>query len=413
MKMMKAIVAHYQWSYLGGRELVSGSVVKALLEKGYEVAIASAFGFKREIYEKWFQITLRNARVYRLLPEIFSRLGIYSWLGFHTLLRKVIMKERPDIVFIDDELYGPISKMRKKIGFKIIEYIHFPYHMLHYALGLKKTDISSEHRDVFKKYLSDTRMRFIKYKKGFRRYYFMLWLKLFEKIARDNPFETADAVVTNSKYIAKLIRLLWGEYPLILHPPVTIKEFESYGQKSFEERDDAVVMIGRISPEKRILDAINALALTNIKPILRVIGQLSPEGKSYKKLLEKKAKKTGIQIEFYPNVPRKILAKIVSASKIFVHTAIGEHFGIAVVEGMAGGCPVIVHRSGGPFEDIIDYGKYGLSYNSLGELAEYIDRLLTNKGTWNYYHKRSLKRALAFSEKAFTQRFFNLIKIIF
>ena len=68
------------------------------------------------------------------------------------------------------------------------------------------------------------------------------------------------------------------------------------------------------------------------------------------------------------------------------------HFGIAVVEGMAAGCPVIVHKSGCPYEDIIDRGYYGLVYQTIEELAEKIDKLMQPE-SWKYYHNLSLKRA--------------------
>lgn len=39
--------------------------------------------------------------------------------------------------------------------------------------------------------------------------------------------------------------------------------------KPFEERDNAMVMVGRISPEKRIENVIDAIALTETKPIFK------------------------------------------------------------------------------------------------------------------------------------------------
>ena len=60
-----------------------------------------------------------------------------------------------------------------------------------------------------------------------------------------------------------------------------------------------------------------------------------------------------------------------------------EQFGIAVVEAMAGGCPVIVHGSGGPYEDIVEHGKY--------------------------YHRKSLMRASQFGEDVFSRRLLEVI----
>ena len=101
--------------------------------------------------------------------------------------------------------------------------------------------------------------------------------------------------------------------------------------------------------------------------------------------------------------------KIATSSKVFVHATVGEHFGIAVVEGMAAGCPVIVHESGGPYEDIIDKGYHGLAFRTVEDLAERIDKLIAGKEAWKYYHNLSLKRARAFSEEEFARKLLEVV----
>lgn len=76
---------------------------------------------------------------------------------------------------------------------------------------------------------------------------------------------------------------------------------------------------------------------------------------------------------------------------------------------MAAGCLVIVHGSGGPYEDIINHGEYGLVYDHLSDLAENIDKLMTSPKLWRIYHEKSLSRSLLFSEELFKER---LIKIM-
>lgn len=73
------------------------------------------------------------------------------------------------------------------------------------------------------------------------------------------------------------------------------------------------------------------------------------------------------------------LIQLLGKSSVYVHPTIGEHFGIAVVEAMTAGLPVIVHRSGSPYHDIIARrGKYGLHYISIAELSTAIDGLMTD-----------------------------------
>jgi len=404
---VKVVVAHHLWSRVGGGELVSAYVVKTLLEAGHEVAIVSTFGFDREKYLEWFGIDLGGVKTYTLLPKMLPLFGIYQRLMFYMPLKKAVKREKPDIVFVDSELYKPILGLKKEMGFKLLEYVHFPFH----AVKIVEGGAPEEYKEAFEKYLSEAIKYFKKYERGLWRYYFRLWLKFYGKIARDNPFEAADVVLANSKYIARLIKILWQGDAIVLNPPVKVRDFEPYNRRSFEERDDAVVMIGRISPEKRIEDVIDAIALTETKPVLRVVGGLIPLTLSYKKFLEKRAKERGVRVEFYPNASREELIRIATSSKVFVHATVGEHFGIAVVEGMAAGCPVIVHRSGGPYEDIVDYGRYGLTYNSTEELAEKIDRLMQPK-TWKHYHMLSLERAKRYSEEEFARKLLRIVESI-
>ena len=399
------VIGHHLWSRVGGGELVNAYAVKTLLEAGYEVVVVSTIGFDEEKYKEWFNLDLGNIKKYVLLPKMLPLFGIYQRLGFYIPLKKAVKKEKPDVVFVDNELYKPIIELKEKLGFKLLEYIHFPFHAVR-VLKFKP----SENKELYEEYIADVKGYHKKYDKGLWKLYFDVFLKFYGRVARDNPFDIADVVIANSRYIAKLTKILWGGEPLVLHPPVKIGDFEPYGRKPYEERDNVVVMIGRISPEKRIENAIDAIALSETKPVLRVIGGLIPTATSYKDSLEKRAKEKGVKVEFYPNAPRDELIKLATSSKIFVHATVGEHFGIAVVEGMAAGCSVIVHRRGGPYEDITDYGNYGLSFDSVEELAEHIDRLLTEPKLWRIYHEKSLSRAPFFSEQEFATKLLKVVE---
>ncbi len=132
--------------------------------------------------------------------------------------------------------------------------------------------------------------------------------------------------------------------------------------------------------------------MSETKPILRIIGSLQhPRHFKYFEFLVKRAREKRVKVEFYTNADRNKLVEVATTSKVFAHTTRFEHFGIAVVEGMTAGCPIVVHKNGGPYEDIIDFGKYGLYFETVEELAQQIDKLMTNKNTWNYYHKLSQK----------------------
>lgn len=400
----KVVVAHHLWSRVGGGELVNAYAVKTLLDAGHDVVVVSTSRFDKGRYGEWFGIDLGDAKMYALLPKPLPLFGIYQRLLFHMPLRKAIEKENPDVVFVDNELYKPVLKLKDAKGFRLLEYIHFPFHVF-----LFEGNVPEGYREAFERYASDARLYHKKYEDGLWKLYFRLWLRLYKVLVRDNPFEATDVVMTNSKYIANLIKTLWGGDAVVLYPPVKVRDFEASGGKPFEGRDDAVVMVGRITPEKGYEQVIKAVARTKSKPILRIIGGLIPSNIPYKERIEKLAKDEGVRLELYVNIPRGDLVRLVTSSKVFVHATVGEHFGIAVVEGMAAGCPVIVHRSGGPYEDIIDRGSYGMYFETVDELAERIDRLVTDGNAWRHYHRLSLVRSREFDEGRFAE---GLLKVL-
>jgi glycosyltransferase involved in cell wall biosynthesis len=71
---------------------------------------------------------------------------------------------------------------------------------------------------------------------------------------------------------------------------------------------------------------------------------------------------------------------------------------------MASGCPVIVHRSGAPYLEMICRGAYGLSYQDSAELADKIDMLLQSDAVWRRYSALSLERAKEFTTSSFASK---------
>ena len=191
---MRVIVSHHLWSRVGGGELVNAYVVKTFLRNGYKVAIASTFGFDKSEYDRWFGIKLEDVPTYYLFKKMFPAFGIYQRLGTYIPLSRAIRNLKPNLVWIDSELYRPILKLKNELEFKLIEYIHFPFD----ALRFERREVPKELLDAFERYMSEAIEYMKKYKKGLWRFYFKFWLKLYEKVARKNPFESADIVLTLS-----------------------------------------------------------------------------------------------------------------------------------------------------------------------------------------------------------------------
>jgi glycosyltransferase involved in cell wall biosynthesis len=218
-----------------------------------------------------------------------------------------------------------------------------------------------------------------------------------------------NVVLANSKFTKRILHEVLGKINCkVLYPPVKVERGYSlsYPKKNW------VITISRFSREKR-LERIFAISskIRNAKFI--VIGMLDDKG--YYQWLAKKAKQLQIDnIELLPNVNRVTLEKLLLSSKVYLHTMPFEHFGIAVVEAMALGTVPVVHKSGGPWEDVLDakQGLYGYAYEDEEEAVSYVRELLDNEIIRREVAERAFKRSLIYDTQRFKQRFKNIVSTI-
>ncbi|MFZ8838414.1 MAG: glycosyltransferase [Pyrobaculum sp.] len=110
------------------------------------------------------------------------------------------------------------------------------------------------------------------------------------------------------------------------------------------------------------------------------------------------------------NAPRSEINSFMDRAKVFLHATINEHWGIAVAEAMARGLPVVVHKSGGAWSDLLEEGKNGLGYETAEEGVAAVAKILTDRATWSYYSANSLKRVKDITFDEFKNKLINIIK---
>lgn len=168
------------------------------------------------------------------------------------------------------------------------------------------------------------------------------YIRIWDQCAGQRP----DFIIANSKFVQKRIRKYYKRDSIVIYPPVDINEFVVNKDKL-----DYYVTVSRLVPYKRVdilIDAFNE----NGKSLV-VIG----DGPEFMRL-KKKAKKN---ISLLGYQPRKIVIDLIQKAKGFVFAG-EEDFGIALVEAMAAGTPIIAYDGGGAREIIHD-GKNGLLYS--------------------------------------------------
>lgn len=141
-------------------------------------------------------------------------------------------------------------------------------------------------------------------------------------------------------------------------------------------RDDLVLAVGRMVPEKGFSTLIDALALTRPSTRLLLLGD-GPQ----RPALEAQAAELGVRdrIEFRGYVPEPWPAY--REAKMLALPSWTEAFGNVLVEALGHGLPVVATRCGGP-EEVLADGRHGrlVPPRDAAVLAAAIDETLQNTG---------------------------------
>ena len=177
------------------------------------------------------------------------------------------------------------------------------------------------------------------------------FFKLLVKPLREADFESAQKVaefITISDYAKSLIFKYYEREATVIHPPVEIKDFVNKG----EEPGDYYIVTSRQVNWKRLDLAVKACK--EMERELLVVG----EGAEHKKLV--KMAENSDFVKFMPLVGKEELADLLAGAKGYIFPSL-EPFGIAPVEALAAGCPVIAFGEGGAL-DYVKNGKNGILF---------------------------------------------------
>lgn len=199
------------------------------------------------------------------------------------------------------------------------------------------------------------------------------FFKLFVKPLRKSDFKAAqrpDQFITISKYASEQIKKYYNRESVIIHPAVDIKTFHftKTAQKGNDQRP--YISTSRQVTWKRLDLAVKACL--KLKRPLILIGD-GPEHQNLVKIADGSP-----LIKFIPTSNRETLKEHLQESRAFLFPSL-EPFGIAPVEALAMGCPVIAYNKGGS-QDFIKENQNGVFFekqttNSLAEAIEKFEKL--------------------------------------
>jgi len=218
----------------------------------------------------------------------------------------------------------------------------------------------------------------------------VLYLRFWEKIAIRRP----DAVLAISKTVQDRIKKYYDVKSTVLYPPATGILEEKEIEDPFEK--DYFLIVSRLVPYKRIDIAVEALNKLNLNLI--VIGK-GVEKKYLKKISGKKTK-------FREYVSDRLLRGYYKNANALIYPS-REDFGIAMVEALSHGTPVIAFKKGAASE-IVTEGKTGTFFTRQTPKS-LIDKL-KNFDKDKYNSNDCRKSALRFSNETFKKKLGKIVK---
>ena len=213
--------------------------------------------------------------------------------------------------------------------------------------------------------------------------------------------------IANSKTTQKRIKKYYDKDSKVVYPPVSVDTEDGFSKLSKRKQNstnkklpnDFYLVVSNLTDHKRIDLVVQAFSRMNYP--LVIIGT----GRLYKRLQNN----SGDTTVFLGYQPDSIVYECMKRCKAFIHTA-EEDFGIAMVEAMMYGKPVLAFKNGGASE-IIEEGKTGEFFNKQDTivLADGIRRI-NEKIEQNAYDPEYIKQSVEkFSKDNFIKEMHKLV----
>ncbi len=365
----------------GGGDYVMLNILEAICEAGHDVTLLTSNPSGYHEASEFFDAKIANTRVLRVMIPRF----VQHPYSLALAAKRIASIEDNDLLILSDDIPKCLGNK------KAMSYVHY-LHATRFSFNRYNSSYADESvQDKIRWWLHERLFSlFFPKRKMSKRWLFV-----------------ANSMIT-FEHTSKLFGLNASQITL-LHPPVASAKMNRFWRNSNIEKEDLAISIGRLEKPKKHDEAIRALALTNSKFQLKIIG--FTHNSIVLQELERIIKDLRLEdrVEILLNASRNVVFECLAKAKTIIHTSPYEPFGISVLEGMAVGCIPIVRKGlNGPWLEIIQEGKYGLGFQTVDELAAAFTSAIVN---YQGFDTQSIAtRALQFDKELFKDRFLGLLE---
>ncbi len=196
-----------------------------------------------------------------------------------------------------------------------------------------------------------------------------------------------------------------------LYHPLEKKEVEDFRRKE-EIFGSFILYVGTLKKRKNVLNIIRAykkIKEKGIKEKLVIVGNKSGEYQNiYKAVKRSKLEK---DVFFSGYVDEALLPFYYNSAFLFIYPSLYEGFGLPILEAMASGTPVITSNVSS-LPEVVGDAAILVNPNNIEEMAEMMQKVLTNQKLREKMREKGLKRAKLFSWERCARETLNLYEEI-
>ena len=194
--------------------------------------------------------------------------------------------------------------------------------------------------------------------------------------AEKEIFNSADKITASSKFEKDNLLNRYGVDKLKIHittPGLDKKIFKAYRG---EKRNNTILSVGRIQKQKGQLQTLDLFKSLQYRikglELIFVGGPSGVDGDAYLTKMKNRIEELKIEeeVQFLGSLSQKKLVKLMKKSKLLIHSAESETFGLVAIEAHRLGVPVLSTNQGS-FKEIISNNENGLVAKSFDDVQVY------------------------------------------